>query len=309
MSNNNLDFLNQLAEGSKKKDKAKKHKKHRKFNDYELKRLLKGKTIRHMDKDEFVELLEQALPALCKEIQKLYTGNSKVFEDRQTAVDIFTNPIFVKRLKKALKSNDGEVPVEEIFAFISDLFNSRNKALQTNEEVVKTYTLLYNDYVGDKKIKKLSKEFDCKKIQALSILLAAQSFDGMKHRDLMQKFRGALNEIYKLEGLSKKSFINLIKEIFPKKRNMVLGYLLSERKGKGNENNFDTVTSATLTLLEKMDDDDRKDILKRYAKARGKSNNKMGGVRLASVTRDAYPRTAKTISRLVDTGFDKDTLM
>lgn len=304
---NNLDFLNQLAEGGKKKEKAKKHKKHRKFNENDLRRLLKGKTVRKMDKDEYVELLEQALPAICKEIQKLYNGNSKVLEDRQTAIDLFTNPIFVKRLKKALKSNDGEVDVEEIFAFISDLFNSRNKALQSNEEVIKTYTVMYAEYVGEKKIKKLSKEFKCKKIHVLSILLAAQSFNGMKHRDLMNKFRGTLNEIYKIEDLSKKTFINLIREVFPKRRNMVIGYLLGERKGKNNESNFDVVTEATLSILEKMDIDDRKDILKRYAKAK-KKNPKLGGVRLAEA-REEYPRIAKTIERLIDTGFEKENLV
>lgn len=309
MAENNLLFLEQLSEGGKRKkrmERSRKGRKHRKFNDADLRRLLRGKTIRNMDKDEYAELLLSALPALCREIQKFYENNSKVFDDKQTAVDLFTNAAFVKRLKNAIEEDGGATNVDEIFTFVGDLFNSRNKALQSDEKVVKAYTVMYAEYVGEKKIKKLAKEFKCKKIQILSILLAAQSYEGMKHKYITNKFRGTMTEIYKLENLSKKGFLELIKVLFPKRRNMVIGFLLGERKFQGNEDNFDTVSEAVLTILEKMDIDDRKDILKRYAKYKEK-NPKMGGVRLAEVGED-YPRTRKTIDRLIDTGYSKDSL-
>lgn len=342
MAENNLLFLEQLSEGGKRKKRIEKNRKggnNRKFNDSDLGRLLKDKTIRNMDKDEYVDILLSALPALCREIQNLYNGNDGggnrdnnrdrdrdrnrdrdghrnnnnrnnsrrcVFEDKQTAVDLFTNPSFVKRLKSALEEDGGATNVDEIFTFVGDLFNSRNKALQSDEKVVKAYTVMYAEYVGEKKIKKAAKEFKCKKIQILSILLAAQSYESMKHKFITNKFRGTMTEIYKLENLTKKGFLDLIREIFPKRRNMVIGYLLGERKCKLNEENFDVVSEAVLTILEKMDIDDRKDILKRYAKFKEK-NPKTGGSRLSELG-DDYPRTTKTIERLIDTGYDKESL-
>lgn len=305
---NDLLFLYQLEEGMVQAERTKERKVRNrvKLNPSQLKKLLKGKTIKNTDKEEYIELLADSLPLLNKELYKLGAGNSQVFEDVQGAVDILTNPLFVKRLKKAIdlvEQYDGHAKLDVLFSYISDLYNSRNRAFSEDEEVIGGYTKLFAKYVGEKKIKKLAKQFGCEKVTVLSILLAGQAYDGVKAKKLTQKFRGVLNEVYKIKNLDKNMFREIIKLVFPRKRNMLLQYLMSEKPPvKGYEKNYNIVTNAMLSMLEKMDQDDRKDLIKAHAKAKIK-NPKLCGYRLSKL--DNYPGTKKTVERLIATGFDK----
>ena len=288
-----------------KKDKSRKK---RTFNKkVELKFLLKSKTINKTKEETYTDMLAVSLQRFEGELKAYYNGKAKIIDDRQTLTELLTNKKFSKALCTVLKEQNELNKV--IFFAIADLYASDNKAFVSDQKLVKRYLKVFSKF-NEKKIKKLAKALDIQKMEALHLLIFGHSFKEAKMKIMRRRYQGFLESLYNITDLDAKKATYALTTCFPQRNFQLISYALGERNkttAEGNDN-FNVVTSAILKMLEKTNKDDRKDILKAFARNRGKNPNYKIRVNLMSID-SKYEGISRTVKRLIDTGISRELFM
>lgn len=295
--------LSKLEEVKKDKNKKKRTFKGK----VELRFLLKSKTINKTKEETYKDMLSVSLRQFEGELKAYYNGKSKIIDDRQTLTELLTNKKFSKALCTVLKEQDELNKV--IFFAIADLYASDNKAFVSDQKLVKRYLKVFSKF-NEKKIKKLAKGLDIQKMEALHLLIFGHSFKEAKMKIMRRRYQGFLESLYNINDLDVKKATYALNTCFPNRNYQLISYALGERNkttAEGN-NNFNVVTTAILKMLEKTNKDDRKDILKAFAKNRGKNPNYKIRVNLISID-GKYEGIRQTVKRLTDTGISKELFM
>lgn len=295
--------LSKLEEVKKDKNKKKRTFKGK----VELRFLLKSKTINKTKEETYKDMLSVSLRQFEGELKAYYNGKSKIIDDRQTLTELLTNKKFSKALCTVLKEQDELNKV--IFFAIADLYASDNKAFVSDQKLVKRYLKVFSKF-NEKKIKKLAKGLDIQKMEALHLLIFGHSFKEAKMKIMRRRYQGFLESLYNINDLDAKKATYALNTCFPNRNYQLISYALGERNkttAEGN-NNFNVVTTAILKMLEKTNKDDRKDILKAFAKNRGKNPNYKIRVNLISID-GKYEGIRQTVKRLTDTGISKELFM
>lgn len=285
--------------------KAKKRKPQKFHGNVDLKRILKPKAIKKTDKDTYTAMLTAAFPAFEKELKKYFDGSAKIIDDKQTLIELMTNKKFAKCLIDAIQELEQSPKI--LFYAISELWLTNAKAFVNDEKLLKKYLKLYAD-AEKGKIKKIAEALKIKKADALQISLASTNYRGAKMKSLRLRFQGFLNQMYGLEELTEKKVKKAIKLCFKGCENQFITYALGERPRRNDDEkeNFSIVTNAILSILEDMDKDDRKNLLKFYAKRRVGNTNAPKRLNLCAISKEEYRGITKTIDKLIDTGMSKD---
>lgn len=298
--------MNRDIEEQKRKKERKKNQKHRKPMD--IKTLVKAKTIKRYKKD-YDEVLAASFTNFEKELKKSLQGNSKVLEDAQDRAELFTNKKFCKalcRVAKEVYEEGGKSAYPRFTMFeISELYITNNKLFSEEEKVCEAYVKLFGK-CNKKQIKKLASDMKIKKMEALALLLSTTSYKDARMKAMIPKFKKFLGLLYDMEDLSEKKVIKAINACFPNKKSQFISFALGERNKSKENKNFNIVTNAVLTILNKMDSDDRKQIIKAYAKSRKNKPNAGRRLNLYSISEEEYKNVARTVERLIDTGMDKE---
>ena len=271
----------------------------------DLKKLLKSKTLKKIDKDELVSVLEAGgYNAFLREIKKYFEGNSKVIDDKSTLVEIITNKKLSKALFELLYENDNiESQSNKIlFYAISELWLSKTKAFINNEKIIKRYLKLYSKFES-KKIKAVKKLLDVEKKKALQICLVAVHYKGAKLKSLRSRFSQLLQEIYGISGITPKKVNKLINICFKDCDKMFISFALAERKK--NDPAFEIVTTAILNRIEDMDKEERKELIKNFAKRKIKNPNMSSRTSLLNLDKEKYKGIVKTVNKLTYNGLNK----
>lgn len=313
------DFAVTTAVNLTKKKEGKKKKKHFKAESISTKKLISEKKIKKTKKAEYTELLGANLKGLCEEIRKLYIGKkgSKVFDDRLDLIEVLTNDKFSKCLFKVMKemkdSKDG-IP-NEIIMPISDMIVNKDGIFSRGDddddmaEICKRYMKIVDMKKG-KEIKKLAKELklskdDMPKTTALALILTSFSAKNWT-KNSVNRALSFLDILYGLNDLTEKKVKKAIKACYGKNPAFIIGIALNEKYKKDNEN-FGIVTNAILSMLEKMDKEDRNEILKKYGKRRREKGCQCSRrLNLLSINEDDYKNIHKSISKFIRNGFKKE---
>ena len=299
--------LNKQIEKQNEKKRRKKNQKHRKPVD--MKTLLKNKTIRNNKGEKYEDMLAASYTNFEKELRKSFQGNSKILEDSQDRAELFTNKRFCKAIchvAKDLYEEGGKSAYPRFTMFeISELYITNNKLFAEEEKVCEAYVKLFGK-CNKKQIKKLSSEMKIKKMEALALLLSTTSYKDARMKAMIPKFKKFLGLLYDMEDLTEKKVIKAISACFPNKKSQFISFALSERNKSKENKNFNVVTNAILSILNKMDSDDRKAIIKSYAKNRKAKPNSGRRINLYSISEEEYKNVARTVERLIDTGMDKE---
>lgn len=303
--------LSILGKSQKKKVQPKRRGNYQGGQHIDLKRVLKSKTINKMKKEEYTDLLCAAMPLFEKELKRFYDGNSKVIRDKQTLTELFTNKKFGKALCVAMEQQ--ETMPKIVFFTIADLWISGVKAFnsESNEKLVRKYLKTFKEF-NSKDLSKLAKILKIDKNVALSLLLTAVTVKGAKFRLMKNRYRAFLDTLYKIEGLSEKKAAKAMKFCFPSNLYQLLSYALSDAP-KNTTENFNIVTNAVLSIIEDLGKEERKNVLKAYANNRKKMQSNGGNrrtrINLLSISEEEYKGITKTVSKLIDTGMDKELFL
>lgn len=298
------------------KPKKEKKKLNRKGRQIPMKELLKPKNIKRAKKgdrqDQFVNDLLVNFPSFEKELKKFYggaDGKSKVFDDREDVVDMFTNKTFAKcllRVLKEIKETD-DIPYVVLYA-IGDMYVNSDKAFAEDEKLSRKYFKVFDHY-NNKRIKKLAKKMEIKPSRSMTLFLAANTFKGLRQKFAFRRAFAFLGLLYGMEDLTEKKVKLALESCYGKRITFILKAILNEApKGEKSEV-FSLVTNAALNIMNKMDKDDLKELLKEYAKRR--KNNPKAPRRLAllKINEDDYKNIHKTIEKLIRAGFNKEIFM
>ena len=291
------------------KERLKRRKNRKNVKKVDIKVLLKGKTIRKTKTEKYTALLDASFPEFEKEVVKYYQGKSKIIDDKQTLVELLTEKRFAKPLINVLMER--ETLSQPVYFAISELYVNDTKAFINEVKLVKNYLKVFTHF-HKKKIKKLKNKLGISKMEALHLLLCSYSYKGVKLKAMRKRYMNFCKTIYELDELSVAKVIDAIKMCFPKNTYQFIAYALGERNRNENGNgnpNFSIMTEAILKLLEKMDNSDRKDILKSFAKNRQKNPNYKIRVNLYTIDESKYKKVIKTVDKLVYTGLDKELFM
>jgi hypothetical protein len=275
-----------------------------------MKELLKSKRIKKYDKAELVEDIISNLPAFEKELKKTYGGEGgkhRVLEDREDIVDLLTNKKFAKALVKALKevAETDHIPYVVFFA-IGDMYVNGDEAFAEDEDLVKAYMKAFDKFFSGK-IKKLAKKLKVKRTDALSLILTSISFKDVKAKFIFKRGFTFLNLLYGMEDLDEKKVKTALDACYGKRKNLILTTILNESPKKSE--NFSIVTNAALSILNKMDRDDLKELLKRYAKRRKQNPKSSRRIALAEINESDYKNINRVIDKLIKTGWNKELFM
>ena len=301
-------MLEIIQDLSKPRKSERKYKKGKKFSGRQvnLKTLVKSKTINKTDKNEYMDMLGSNIQNLKKEIFKYYSkGESKIFEDRSDLVDLFTNKKFVKYLCAVLEEIE-DTPYE-IFFVVGDMLINEDAALIDEEKICQKYFKLFNNFQGDK-IKKIAKAFGCKKSDALVLLLIITKFKDARLKLMAKRYLKFLEQLYQLEELEERKVAKGLKVCFGEKLDEFISVALTEKPDTNNES-FNVVTNAILSIINKMDMSDAKSILRDYSKKRAKYPNGKRRLNFFTINQDEYKTIFKAIDRLLDTGCRKETFL
>lgn len=310
--------LDQLAER-----KAPKNKRNRRGNgngygfgghsSIPLKTLLKTKTLKKISFDELVDELDGNMKEFKSNLFKYFQqGESKLFYDIDDLADVFTNTKFAKALT-AICEDEGDIDPLIIFT-ISELH--LKKIFQDDEKVLKRYLKVISNAEEDR-IKKLRKVLKVSNLDALLILLLSQSYKGCPRRYMRDRAYQFLNVLYEAiasEELGMKAVDKAIKIVHG--RNMeefMLTVLLEKAQNRGNlddleKEGFDLVTEWALNVLNKMDNDERRNILKEYTKARRQNAHVKRRINFMQIDGEQYRRIKLTVDRLIRNNVSKDLL-
>lgn len=318
--------IDKYIENTKKKKEKKHNKKksnkklgNRKFNNPHL--LLKSKTIKK-NKKNYDELLTDGFESLARELHKVYNDkNCKL--DRETIYDAFETKVVAKAFIEVCENymeEDLEIPSVYMY-MISDFYLSKVKTVRESKHF-KGMLKMYKK-VNKKKIKTIAEELKkCgvnkkqAQLSALHVCLISQSFEGDKRsKNRVYMF---MNELYKAfndgEKIKEKSIAKIIYTCFNKRMMFFIRLALQEKANVANHLKsaeerevHSVVTNIVLHFIEKkLDKDDRKELLKNYAKSRQNTVNIKKRVNFTSLNDDDYRNILKTIDRLIDHGYNKE---
>ncbi|MEI2419277.1 hypothetical protein V6O07_03315, partial [Arthrospira platensis SPKY2] len=115
------------------------------------------------------------------------------------------------------------------------------------------------------------------------------------------------------EKVRYKTIHAIIHTCYGKKMPIVVSMLLADKANVANglktseeKEVYSIVTNITLNFIKKMDKDDRKVLLKKYARMREGNANVKRRVNLYSGLADDYKAITKTIDRLINNGFRRE---
>ena len=301
-----------LVNLTKTEDRKKKIKKY-KGERISIKKLVSEKTIKKTKKAAYLELLGSNIGTLCAELEKFYLSKkgSKVFDDREDIIEVFCNEKFCRtvcKVCKEMKDSKNGIP-EIIVVAISDMFVNGDKMFM-EPEICKKYMKVVDMYKG-KEIRKLAKKLDLSKdekpkTQALALILTSFRVKRLNGKISLRRALSFLGLIYDMNDVSEKTVKKILKECYGKDLSYILGIALNEKYIKDNEN-FSVVTNAILEVIEKMDRDDRNELLKKYAKRRRERNNNVPRrLNLLSINEEDYKNIHKTMNKLMKAGYKKE---
>ena len=131
-------------------------------------------------------------------------------------------------------------------------------------------------------------------------------FEPGEEKEIQLVELGGKRIVYGLNDLTEKKVKKAIKACYGKNPAFIIGIALNEKFKKDNEN-FGIVTNSILSILEKMDKEDRNEILKKYAKRRrDKGCQCSRRLNLLSINEDDYKNINKSVAKLIRNGFNKE---
>jgi hypothetical protein len=277
----------------------------------QMKDMLRFKAIRKYKKDALIEDLIVNFPAFERELKKFYGGENPkhaLLSDREDIVELLTNGKFSKALIKAMKeiSETDYVPAVTLFA-VGDMYVNGDEAFSDDEGLIKSYMKVFDKFFGGK-IKKLAKAAKISKPDALALLLTSLTFKDVRNKYVFRRSFTFLNLIYGMEELTEKKVKLILEKCYGKRMYMILSAILNESPKK-NEENFSIVTNAALSILNKMDREDLKELLKNYAKRRRQNGKAPRRISLMDINAEDYRNIHRAIEKLTRTGFAKELFM
>lgn len=311
----NSDFaVETLVKLTNNETKGKKKNKKFKGERMGIKKLVSNKHIKKSKKSQLYEDIGQNIERLVKEIEKVYlskNGQSKVWDYREDLVETLTNEKFAKALCKVCKDFKDTRGIPSIVLLaVSDMFVHGDKEFLANKNVSKPYLKLVDAAKKDE-IKKLSKKIkvsgdDNAKTVALGFILNSIFIKGLNGKTANERVYTFLKLLYDLDGLTEKQAVKIIKACYNKKSiKFFLTTALTEKPIKDSEE-FSIVTNAILSIIEKLDKDDREDVIKGFAKRRRSKNNIPRRTNLLALNDDDYSSVCKTVRKLIDHGYRKE---
>lgn len=277
---------------------------------------LTGKLLKKTKKKEYTQMLGSNIQEFIGEVKKLYCAKkgkkSKLFDDKEDLFEILTNKKFCKSLCSVMKEyEDTDMGIPDILLVaIGDMFVEGAEGF-SDKEISKPYLKLV-DAAKSKQIKKVAKELDLKKEdqpkgKALGLVLTSISVEGMSGKNSIKRINMFLNLLTQIPELDEKKVKEIIKLCYKKKSlKFFLGIALNEKPKKDNEN-FSIITNGILKILEKMDKEERNDILKAYAKRRKEMDCKCPRrVNLLSINEEDYKGINKSVAKLMRSGYKRE---
>ena len=315
--------IDEFISEQKKIEKRKKNRRGKKaFKSFHVKNpenLLKKK--KEINKPGYEETFFQAFQPLAKSLVKMFNGKNGNM-DFEDVVDAFSRKKVAKAFLNVCEDYiDNGVKIPEVYTFlISELYLSGGDIKETKE--FKKLLQFFKDYneekieALEKHLKKLDVPKKERKSSALLFALLSASFPGYnRQRQRISKFFKQLYRSFNSgEDIKEKNIKGIIYTCFGKKSmSRISKILLKDKrfvaenlKTKEEKEVYSIVTTIILDFINKLDDDDRKELLKKYAKDReGKLNQKLR-VNFYALSDDDYKKILKTISRLNNNGFRRE---
>lgn len=321
-----MQIITEYMKKRSKKTKEKKHKKSRgkrKHFSYfkNPEKLFKGKEIKRLHRnDELEEELLAGMDCIGEALGKMYNNKGKL--DKDDVIDALDNKKFFKAFMKALKELvevDEKIP-EGILFMISELYLSKTE-LESEEalsKLIKVFTKAKEDEIEavTKILKKVGYEKKSAKQAALKLSLITQGYKGCRAtKTRMYRF---LKELYGAfdndQRMNEKSIEKIIKIFYGK--NMPYFALMVLEDNDSTRRNLTTpeqkevysiVTNIVLKFIEKkLDNDSRRELIKKYAKYRENSINIKRRVNLYNLNDDDYKNILKTVHKLIRRGYRKE---
>ncbi len=305
------------ALSNKKKEKRQNRKGKRRYDSHNampLHALVKSKNLKKMDIDELIAQLGGNMQELKKQLHKYYQqGHSKAFEDLDDIADLFTHKKFVKAFTAICKEDD---TIDPLLAFtISELY--LKKVFQDEQKALEKY-LKVIAAANEEEIKKIKSALKISKVDALLVILIAQTYKGCPRKFVRDRAHQVTNTLYDAiasEDLEIKQIRKALKTIYGRNLNeFLLQALLEYGTNRDNLSSsehkeaYDLVTEFVLNELNRMDNDERRQLLKEYTKARRNNAHKARRVNFINIDGEEYRGIRRTVDRLTRNGISRDLL-
>lgn len=270
----------------------------------DIKRLLKEKTIENTNKDMYAQMLSAGFRAFEKELSKYFDGKSKIIEDQQDLVELFTNKKFSKALCRVLKEQ-GKGEGKIVYYAVSELWLSNIELFVEDSKLMSRYLKAFAESEKST-IKKVADLLDLNKNKtlALQLVLSSISYKQSNFKSMKSRYTAFLNQLYNMEELSKKKIVKVINLCFDQKKLGLVSFALGERPKKSE--NYDIVTDAILTILNSNEKDKIKETIKRLANRKKNNNNLSIRCDLTALDEKEYKHIVRVVDKLISTGMKEE---
>lgn len=313
--------LDKYIKDTKKKKNAKKKKGKRKFGNKHYKNpefLLKHKALKKYGKDGYEEELFKGFEALGEVLKKLFNDkDTKV--DLEDLIDALSNKKVMKAFINVLNEYlDSDQKIPEVYMFLISELYMTNSEVKDDEKSFKKLIKIFETVEEEKidTLRKALRKSGCDKKTAkkaaLQFALLSADYQGLKKKStnrIIRFFRELYKSFNEGEVIKYKLIKSIIHACYGKKMGYVANILLldkaqnlSQLKTDEEREVYSMVTNVTLDFIKKMDRDDMKTLLKKYAKARLNNLNTKRRVNLYSGLSDDYSKITKVIDRMVSNG-------
>lgn len=319
-----MQIITDYMKARSKKEKEKKHKKKGKRKHFSFfknpEKIFKGKEIKRLYKEDMLEEeLMAGMDCIGEALGKMYNNKGKL--DKDDVIDALDNKKFFKSFSKALKEmvEDGEKISDGVLFMISELYLSKTELEDDDalSKLIKIFSKAKEEEIEEvaKLFKKAGYEKKSAKQAALKLSLITQGYKGCRAtKTRMYRF---LKELYSAfdndEKINEKTIKKILKIYYGK--NFPYFALMVLEDNDSTKRNLNTpeqkevyslVTNIVLRFIEKMDNDNRRELLKKYAKYRENSINIKRRVNLYNLNDDDYGKILKTVHKLIRHGYRKE---
>lgn len=284
--------------------------------------LIKPKTANKNGKEKFRSMMFDGFVPLSHELEKLFNGKEDKI-DYEDLIEGFSNKKIMKPFISVCEEYlDSDVMIPEVYGFmIAEFYLSDTEVKESRDfkKLLKVFMKMNEDKIKvlKKDLKKcgLEGKKEIKETALMLTLLSASYPNFKKQRQRIAKF---FKELYRAfdnaDKIKQKSISSIIVTCFGKKKMpYICSILLQDKRANVNalkteeeKTVYSMVTTFILDYLKKMDNDDRRTLLKKYGKARENNINVARRVNLYTGLSDDYKKIKKTIDRLIKNGFRRE---
>lgn len=317
--------LDSYIKDMEKKAKKKKSSGKRKFGNKHYKNpelLLKNKTVKKLSKEEYQEEWFKGFEALAEQLKKVFNGREGKL-DMEDIIDAFSSKKVVKPFITVCEEYlDAEQRIPEVYLFmISEFYLSNDTEIKDNEKEFKKLIKIF-EKANQEKIDTLAKVIKKTGVGKKESKLAALQFallsaDYKEFKKAQPRVRKFFRELYKSfnenESIKYKTIRTIMYTCYSKKMHFVISTLLNEKAQAQSQLQtpeekevYSIVTNIVLDHMKKMDKDDLKVLLKKYAKGRENNVQVKRRVNLYSGLSEDYSKIKKLIDRLINNGMKRE---